>query len=177
MIKADLVMTGCKTDWLRELLEDLLSESNTFADFLAKIEETFPVFETDMHIRQQPVDLSKLEEFPKLDGINQMEARIRRLVARLTCGYPEYDKLILLRSKIPAQTWSECKDTPACKALTQSYSDFLKLLKALSMERESDQAADRHVHFNYAQCNAEAELFTGEGKGEGKGGGEGKGKG
>ena len=41
MIKADLVVTGCKTDWLRELLEDLLSESNTFVEFLSKIEETF----------------------------------------------------------------------------------------------------------------------------------------
>ena len=138
---------------------------------------TFPVFETDMHIRQQLLDLSKFKEFPKLDGINQIEARIRKLVARLTCGYSEYDKLILLRSRIPAKTWSECKDTPARKALIHSYSDLLRLLKALSMERESDQAADRHAHLNYAQYNAEAELFTGEGKGEGKGGGKGKGKG
>ena len=30
------------------------------------------------------------------------------------------------------------------------------------MERESDQAADRHAHLNYAQYNAEAELFTGD---------------
>ena len=177
MIKANLVVTGCETNWLRELLEDLLSESNTFVEFLSKIEETFPVFETDMHIRQQLLDLSKFKEFPKLDEINQMEARIRKLVARLTCGYSEYDKLILLRSKIPAKTWSECKDTPARKALTHSYSDLLRLLKALSMERESDQAADRHAHLNYAQYNAEADLFTGEGKGEGKGGGKGKGKG
>ena len=91
MIKAEVVVTGCKTDWLRELLEDLLSESNTFLEFLAKIEETFPVFETDMHIRQQLLDLSKFEECPKLDEINQMEARIRKLVARLTCGDSEYD--------------------------------------------------------------------------------------
>ena len=177
MIKADLVVTGCKTDWLRELLEDLLSESNTFVEFLSKIEETFPVFESDMHIRQQLSDPSKFKEFPKLDEINQMEARTRKLVARLTCGYSEYDKLVLLRSKRPAKTWSECKDTPARKALTHSYSNLLRLLKALSMERESDQAADRHAHLNYAQYNAEAELFTGEGKGEGKGGGKGKGKG
>ena len=177
MIKADLVVTGCKTDWLRELPEDLLSESITFVEFLSKIEETFPVFETDMHIRQQLLYPSKFKEFPKLDQINQMEARIRKLVARLTCGYSEYDKLILLRSKILAKTWSECKDTPARKALTHRYSDLLRLLKALSMERESDQAADRQAHLNYAQYNAEAELFTGEGKGEGKGGGKGKGKG
>ena len=177
MIKADLVVTWCKTDWLRELLEDLLSESNTFLEFLSKIEETFPVFETDMHIRQQLLDLSTFKEFPTLDEINQMEARIRKLVARLTCGYSEYDKLILLRSKIPAKTWSECKDTPARKALTHSYSDLLRLLKALSMEREPDPAADRHAHLNYAQYNAEAELFTGKGKGEGKGGGKEKGKG
>ena len=177
MIKANLVVTGCKTDWLRELLEDLSSESNTFLEFLAKIEETFPVCETDMHIRQQLLDLSTFKEFPKLDEINQMEARIRKLVARLTCGYSEYHKLILLRCKIPAKTSSECKGTPARKALSHSYSDLLRLPKALSMESESDQAADRHAHLNYAQYNAEAELFTGEGKGEGKGGGRGKGKG
>ena len=177
MIKADLVVTGCKTDWLRELLKDLLSESNTFVEFLSKIEETFPVLETDMHFHQQLLDLSKFKEFPKLDEINQMEARIRNLVARLTCGYSEYNKKILLRSKIPAKTWSECKDTPARKALTHSYCDLLRLLKALSMERKSDEAADRHTHLNYAQYNAEAELFTGEGKGESKGGGKGKGKG
>ena len=59
MIKADLVVTGCKTDWLCELLEYLLSESNTFVEFFSKIEETFPVFETDMHIRDQLLDLSK----------------------------------------------------------------------------------------------------------------------
>ena len=142
MIKDDQsdqsVVTGCKTDWLRELLEDPLSESNTFVEFRSKIEETFPVSETDMHIRQQLIDLSKFKEVPKLDEINQMEARMRKLVARLRCGYSEYDKLILLRSKIPAKTWSECKDTPARKALTHSYSDLLRLLKALSMERESD---------------------------------------
>ena len=38
MIKADLVVTRCKTDWLRELPEDLLSEYNTFVEFLAKID-------------------------------------------------------------------------------------------------------------------------------------------
>ena len=135
MIKSDLVVTGCKTDWLRELLEDLLSESNTFVEILAKIAETFPVFETDMHIRQQLLDLSKFKEFPKVDEINQMEARIRRLVAKLTCGYSEHDKLILLRSKIPAKTWSECKDTPARKGLTHSYFDLLRLLKALTQLR------------------------------------------
>ena len=177
MIKADLVVTGCKTHWLRELLEDLSAQTNTFVEFLAKIEETFPVFETDMYICQQLLDLSKFKEFPKLDRINQMEARIRKLVARLTCGYSEYDKLILLRSKFQAKTWSECKVTPARKALTHSYSDLLRLLKALSMERESDQAADRHAYLNYAQYKAEAKLYTGEGKGEGKGGGKGKGKG
>ena len=106
-----------------------------------------------------------------------MEARIKTLVARLTCGYSEYDKLILLCRKIPAKTWSEFKDTPARKALTHSYSDLLRLLKALSMERESDPAADRHTHLNYVQYNAEAELLAGEGKGESKGGGKGKGKG
>ena len=89
MIKADLVVTGCKTDWLRELLEDLLSESNTFVEFFSKIGETFPVFETEMHVRQQLLDLSKFKEFPKLDEINQMEAGIIKLVARLTCGYSE----------------------------------------------------------------------------------------
>ena len=176
MIKADLVVTGCKTDWLRALLEDLLSEPATFVVFLAKIEETFPVFETDMHIREHLLDLSNFKEFPKLDEIKQMEARIMKLLASLTCGYSEYNKLILSRSKIPAKTWSECKDTPARKALTHSYSDLLRLLKGLSMEGESDQAADRHAHLNYAQYNAEAELFTDEGKGEGKGGGKGKGK-
>ena len=177
MIKADLVVTECRTDWLRELLEDLLSQSNTFVEFLAEIGETFPVFETDMHIRQQLLDLSKFKEFPKLEEINQMEARDSKLVARLTCVYSKYAKLILLRSKIRAKTWPECKDTPARKALTHSYSDLLRPLKALFMERESVQAADRHAHLNYAQYNAEAELFTGKGKGEDKGSGKGKGKG
>ena len=120
MIKADLVVTGCKTDWLRDLLEDLLSDSSTFVEFLARIEETSPVFETDMHIRQQLLDLSKFKEFPKLGEINQMEARITKLVARLMCGYSEYDKLIGLRSKILAKAWSDCKDMPARKALTHS---------------------------------------------------------
>ena len=150
MIKADLVVTGCKTDWLRELLEDLLSESNTFVEFLSRIEQTFPVLETDMHIRQQLLDLSKFKEVLKLDEINQMEAMIRKLVARLTCGYSEYDKLILLRSQIPAKTWSECKDTQTRKALNHSYSDLLRLLEALSMERDSVQAANRHANLNYA---------------------------
>ena len=53
LIKADLVLTGCKTDWLRKLLEDLLTESATLVEFIATIEETFPVFETDMPIYQQ----------------------------------------------------------------------------------------------------------------------------
>ena len=130
MIKADLMVTGCKTDWLLELLADLFSESNTFVEFLAKFEETFPVFPTDMHIGQQLLDLSKLKGSFKLDEINQMEARIRKRVARLPCGYSQYDKLILLRRNVPAKTWSECKETPACKALTHSYSDLLRLLKA-----------------------------------------------
>ena len=73
MIKADLVVTGCKKDWLRELLEDLLSECNTFVLFLAKIEQTFPVFDTDMQIWKQLLDLSKFKGFPELDEINQNE--------------------------------------------------------------------------------------------------------
>ena len=117
MIKADLVVTECKTDWLRELLEDLLSESNTFVEFLSKIEETFPVFETDMHIRQQLLDLSKFKEVPKLDEINQMEAIIRELHARLTCGYSEYDKLNLLRSKIQRRHGQSAKTRQRARPL------------------------------------------------------------
>ena len=81
MRKADLGVTGCMTDWLHEMLEDLLSDNNTFVKFLAKIEETFPVFKTDMHIREHLLDLSKFKEFLKLDEVSEMEARIRKLVA------------------------------------------------------------------------------------------------
>ena len=45
MIEANFVVTGCKTDWLRELLEDLVTKFSTSVEYLAKIEETFPVLE------------------------------------------------------------------------------------------------------------------------------------
>ena len=53
------------------------TDSPNLLEFLAQIEETFTVFETDMHIGPQLLDVSKLNRFLKLDQIKQMEARIR----------------------------------------------------------------------------------------------------
>ena len=86
MMKVDLLMAGGKTDWLRELLENLLTESNTFFKLFTNIQETFLVFEADMHIRQQLCSLPDVQELPELEKINEIEARIRKLVARLRCG-------------------------------------------------------------------------------------------
>ena len=51
MTCADLIVTGCKNEWLRGVVDDMLTTSESWVHFLKQLESAFPHFETDASAR------------------------------------------------------------------------------------------------------------------------------
>ena len=64
MTRADLIVTGCKNEWLRGVVDDILTTSESWVHFLKQVESAFPHFETDESIRGALEKVQKLKELP-----------------------------------------------------------------------------------------------------------------
>ena len=62
--KADLVIITCKTPDLKKSLSEVLTESESWVDFLISIEKLFPSFTTDLAIRNEIEKIPKLKDPP-----------------------------------------------------------------------------------------------------------------
>ena len=203
MTRADLIVTGCKNEWLQGVVEDILTTSDSWVHFLKHLESAFLHFETDACIRGALEKLQKLKELPTPAAVRQLLQKLKSLMTQLKIPMSETEKLLLLTRKIQKKTWTEGRSTVERKAKTHTYQDLADLLEEPALERISDQhvKGEREGQLDFlkgANKNKDRnqepppEVGQGEeirdlywlegqkgngGKGKGKGGGKGSGRG
>ena len=64
MTRADLIVTGCKNEWLRGVVDDILTTWESWVHFVKQLESALPHFETDASIRGALENMQKLKELP-----------------------------------------------------------------------------------------------------------------
>ena len=197
MARADLIVTGCKNDWLRGVVDDILTTSESWEEFLRQLEFAFPHFETDASIRGALEKVQKLKELPTPAEGRQLLQKLKSLLIQLKTPMSETEKLLLLTRKIQKKTWTECRSTVERKAKTHTYKDLAELLEELALERVTHQHVEgeheAQLHFlsegnknkdrnkdppNTGQGDEVQDLYWAEGqKGNGGKGGKGGGRG
>ena len=121
MTRADLIVTGCKNEWLRGVVDDILTTSESWVHFLKQVESAFPHFETDASIRGALGKVQKLKELPTPADVRQLLQKLKSLMTQLKIPMSETEKLLLLTRKIQKKTWTECRSTVERKAKTHTY--------------------------------------------------------
>ena len=201
MTRADLIVTGCKNEWLRGVVDDILTTSESWVHFLKQLESAFPHFETDASIRGALEKVQKLKELPTPADVLQLLQKLKSLMIQLKIPMSETEKLLLLTRKIQKKTWTECRSTAERKAKTHTYQDLADLLEEIALGRSSDHhvEGEREAQLNFlkganknkdpnqeplpeaGQDEEIQDLYWSEGQkgngGKGKGKGRGKGSG
>ena len=201
MARADLIVTGCKNEWLRGVVDDILTTSETWVHLLKQLESAFPHFQTDASIRGALEKVQKLKELPTPADVRQLQQKLKSRMIQLKIPMSETEKLLLLTRKMQKKTWTECRSTVERKAKTHTYQDLADLLEELAIERISDQhvEGEREAPLNFlkganknkdrnqkpppeaGQDEEIQDLYWSEGQkgngGKGKGKGRGKGSG
>ena len=201
MTRADLIVTGCKNEWLRGVVDDILTTSESWVHFLKQLESAVPHFETAASIRGALEKVQKLKELPTPVDVRQLLQKLKSLMIQLKIPMSKTEKLLLLTRKIQKKTRTECPLTEERNAKMHSYEDLADLLEKLALERISDQhvEGEREAQLNFLKeanknkdRNQESppevgqneeiqDLYWSEGqkgnRGKGKGKGRGKGSG
>ena len=84
--KCTLIKKSCKKKFFQRQIKPAIRKSSNWGDFLKRLEQTYPVYETDVSVRTEIVELSPLPEFP-------IAARIRKFKQAFTVDC--FDDIVL----------------------------------------------------------------------------------
>ena len=124
-----------------------IRKSSNWGDFLNRLEQMYPVYETNPSVRTEIEELPPLPEFPTAARISEFVAQSEELMGRMDpSSYGPTEPHLWLVGKIPTRTWDNCRETSEIKARTHSYDDPVDPLIELAMERENDSHMDKYLH-------------------------------
>ena len=139
--KCTLIKKSCKKKFLQRQVKSAIRKSFCWGDFLKRLEQMYPVYETDLSVRTEIEELPPLLEFPTAARISEEE-----LMGRMNpSSYGPTEPHLWLMGKIPPRTWENCKETSERKSRTHSYDELVDLLIKLAMERENDSQMDKYL--------------------------------
>ena len=175
--KCTLIKKSCKKKFLQRQVKTVIRKSSSWGDFLKRLEQMYPVYQTDLSVRTEIEELSPLPEFPTAARISEFMAQLEELMGRMNpSSYGPTEPHLWLVGKIPPRTWENCKETSQRKSQTHSYDELVDLLIKLAMERENDSHMDKYLR-KHLQREAPAEKLQGgrspqphSNPGKGKGG-------
>ena len=179
--KCSLLKRSCKKKFLQKQVKQIVKTCSTWAEVLLRLEETFPVYETDLSVRTQIEELPMLPELPSAARISEYVCDLEYLFSRMNVGsYRATEPHLWLMSKIPQRTWDDCRSTSETKSRTHSYDELVDLLIELALERENDSHMEKFLKKHLGQGSSPTPV-CGEGKGPksptntNQGGGKGRG--
>ena len=144
--KCTLIKKLCKKKFLQREVKTAIRKSSSWGDFLKRLEQMYPVYETDLSVRTEIEELPPLPEFPTAARISEFLAQLEELMGRMNpCSYGPTKPHLWLVGKIPPRTWENCKETSERKSRTHSYDELVDLLIELAMERENDSHMDKYL--------------------------------
>ena len=101
-------------------------------DLVKEVEPMYPVYETDLSVRNDFEELRALPEFQTAACISEFVAQLEELMGCMNpTSYGPTESHLWLVGKIPPKTWQNCRETSERKALTRSY-DLIDLLIELA---------------------------------------------
>ena len=127
-------------------MKSAIRKSSNWGYFLKKLDQMYPVYDTDLSVRTEIAELPTLPEFPTPACISQFVARLEELMERMNpTSYGPTEPHLWLVGKIPPKSWESCRETSERKARTHCYDDLIDLLIDLAMERENDSHMDKYL--------------------------------
>ena len=153
-----------------------------WAEGLQRLEQTFPVYETDLSVRTQIEELPMLPEFPCTARVSEYVCNLEYLFSGINVGsYGATEPHLWLMNKFPTRTWDDCRTTSEGRSRTHTYDDLVDLLIELALEREIDSHMENILKRHLGRGGAPSPE-RGEGEGgknptnTNNGGGKGEGK-
>ena len=127
-------------------MKTAIRKSSSWGDFLERLEQMYPVYETDLSVRMGIEELPPLPEFPTASRISEFVAQLEELMGRMNpSSYGPTEPHLWLVGKFPPRTWENCKETSERKSRTHFYDELVDLLIQLAMERENDSHMDKYL--------------------------------
>ena len=144
--KCTLIKKSCKKKFLQRHVKTAITKSFNWGDFLKRLEQMYPVYETDLSVRTEIEELPPLPEFPTAARMSGFVAQLEELMGRMNpSSYGPTEPHLWLMGKILTRTWDKCRELSERKARSQSYDDVVDLLIELAMERENDSLMDKYL--------------------------------
>ena len=144
--KCTLIKKPCKKKFLQRQVKTAIRKSSSWGDFLKRLEQMYPVYETDLSVRTEIEELPPLPEFPTAARTSEFAAQLEELIGRMNpSSYGPTEPHLWLVGKIPPRTWENCKETSERKSRTHSYDELVDFLIELAMERENDCHMDKYL--------------------------------
>ena len=144
--KCTLIKKSCKKKFLQRQVNTAIRKSSSWGDFLKRLEQMYPVYETDLSVRTEIEELPRLSEFPTAARISEFVAQLEELMGSMSpSSYRPTEPHLWLVGRIPPRTWENCKETSERESRTHSYDKLVDLLIELAMERESDSHMDKYL--------------------------------
>ena len=160
--KCTLIKKSCKKEFLQRQVKTAFRKSSNCGYFLKRLEQMYPVYETDLSVRTEIEELPPLHEFPTAARISEFVARLEELMGRMNpSSYGPTEPHLWLVGKIPTRTSGNCRETSKRKSRTHSYDDLLGLLIELAMERQNDSHMDKYLR-KHLRRQTPAEKSFGE---------------
>ena len=141
-----LIKKACKKNFLQRQVKTAIRKSSNCGYFLKKLEEMYPVYETDLSVRTALEKLPTLPEFPTPARISEFVARLEELMERMNpTSYGPTEPHLWLVGKIPPKTSKSCRETSGRNSRTHCYDDLIDLLIEWAMERVNDSHMDKYL--------------------------------
>ena len=113
--KCTLIKKSCKKKLLQRQVKTAIRKSSSWGDFLKRLEQMYPVYETDLSVRTEIEELPPLPEFPTAARISV--AQLEELMGRMNpSSYGPTEPHLWLVGQIPPGTWENCKETSERKS-------------------------------------------------------------
>ena len=127
--KCTLIKKSCKKTFLQRHVKTAIRKSSSWGDFLKRLEQMYPVYETDLSVRTEIEELPPLPEFPTAARISEFVAQLEELMGRMNpSSYGPTEPHLWLVGKIPPGTWENYKETSEMESRTHSYDELVDLL-------------------------------------------------
>ena len=135
-LRAHSSRSRAEKKFLQRQVKTAIRKSSNWGDFLKRLEQMYPVYETDLSVRTEIEELPSLTEYPTAARISEFVAQLAELIGGMNhTSYGPTEPHLWLVGNIPLNTWDDSRETSERNARRHLYDDPVNLLMELAMER------------------------------------------
>ena len=124
--------------------EHCYRKSANWGNLLKRLEQMYPLYQTDLSVRTKSEELPTLPKFLTAARIIENAAQLKELIGRMKpTAYGPTEHHLWLVGRIPPRTRENCWETSERKAQMHSYDDLIDLQIDLATERQNDSRMDK----------------------------------